>query len=411
MVSKISILDILVEDLQGSLWVAAVEKNRVVALEIDPYLELVRWGSIYWAKITRIDSSINAAFVDMGHDIVGMLPASEVPGLKKGAPIGKKLRAGQYVMVQVKSARQPQENEQGVDVRPDDVKASKVSMDIALQGRFLIYTPLSPGNRVSRRIRDPKMRKQLTTMLKDIRVVNGCILRSSAAFTQTDMLVREAKIQRAIWDSLQEFKTGEEPALLMLGPDALQRVLADFATSHVGEIQVADDERLEEAHNWCDLYAPELMSKIEDRKVTGTRNGMGLMEARDLLGQIEDLVRPYVFLDSGGTILIQETALGTMVDVNTAGGASAATVNHDAADEIARQIRLRNIGGAILIDFAGLKDNAAQKRISSQLLKAFDRDPCTVELHGVTKLGLFEVSRHRRTPSLMDRIELMQDDD
>ncbi|MBU6235775.1 MAG: ribonuclease E/G [Alphaproteobacteria bacterium] len=402
-------LDILVEDLSGSLWVAAIEKNnRIAALEIDPFTELVRWGSIYWAKVERIDSNINAAFVDMGYDIKGMLPASEIPSLPKGSKIGKKLRTGQYVMVQVKTARQPLEDDEDASARPESAKVSKVSMDIALQGRYLIYTPLSPGNRISRRIKDAAVRKQLSAMVKDIKEVNGCILRASAASIQTDMLVREAKIQKAIWDSLQEFTAEPEPALLMLGPDALQRVLADFSTSRISTVQIADDERRAEADNWCDLYAPELMAKLQDRKVTGTRNGMGLFEARDLLGQIEGFVRPYVILPSGGTIVIQETSIGTMIDVNTAAASSTATVNHEAASEIARQIRLRNLGGAILVDFAGLNDKAEQKRLSAALIKAFDLDPCTVELHGVTKLGLFEISRHRRTPSLMERVELMQ---
>ncbi len=404
-------LDVIVEDLQGSLWVAAIEKNRISALEIDPYAELVRWGSIYWARVMRIDANLNAAFVDMGHDIVGMLPAAEIPGLKKDVKIGKKLRTGQYVMVQVKTARQPMDNEDGYDPRPDTQKASKVSMDIALQGRYLIYTPLSPGNRISRRIRGPEIRKQLIAMSKAIKDVSGCILRASAANTQTEILIREAKIQKAIWESLQEFTKEDEPALLMLGPDALQRVLADFATARIGTIQISVDERAEEATNWCDLYAPELMQKIESRAVSNTRTGMGLMEARDLLGQIEDFVRPLVLMPGGASFLLEDTALGTVIDVNSGAATSLATVNHDAAHEIARQIRLRNIGGLILIDFAGQKDANIARRLTKTLGDAFDLDPCTVELHGVTKTGLFEVTRHRRTPTLMERIELMQDDE
>jgi len=400
-------LDIIVEDLQGSLWVAAIHKNKLEALEIDPYAELVRWGSIYWARVDRVDSNLNAAFLDLGYGIRGFLPASEIPGLKKDTKIGRKLRAGQFVMVQVKTARQPTVDPNTEEAVPDDNKASKVSMDIALQGRYLIYTPLSPGNRVSRRIKDADHRKSMLAMIKKIDEVQNCILRASAAFTQTDMLIREARIQRAIWDSLQEFKAEPEPALLMLGPDALQRVLADFANARMGSIEVADEERFEEAHNWCDLYAPELMSRLSERSVENTRNGMGLFEVRDVLGQVESLLKPVSVLPSGGTIVMEDTHIGTVIDVNTGIG-SAASVNNDAAIEVARQIRLRNIGGAIIIDFAGLPDKAAQRRIANALEKAFNDDPCTVEFHGVTKLGLFEVSRQRRIPSLMERIELMQ---
>jgi Rne/Rng family ribonuclease len=281
-------------------------------------------------------------------------------------------------------------------------------MDVSLQGRFLIYTPKSPGNRISRRIRDPLVRKQLIAMSKAIKVVNGCILRASAAHTQTEQLIREAKIQRAIWESLQMFVNDTEPALLMLGPDALQRVLADFATSRVGGIQVADDEREAEARNWCDLYAPELMQKIESRQVSGTRSGTGLLEVHDILGQIEEFLRPTVPLKSGGNLMIEETALGTTIDVNSGPSNSLQTVNIEAADEIARQIRLRNIGGVILIDFAGPKDKPNLARLDKRLQQAFDLDPCTVESHGPTKTGLFEVTRSRRTASLMDRIELVQ---
>lgn len=401
-------LDILVEDFNGSLWVAALRKNKLASLEIDPFRELIRWGSIYWAKITKIDTRLNAAFVDLGYDLVGMLPASEVIGLPKGEKIGKKLRAGQFVFVQVKTARQPEEDSSGSDSRPDDQKASKVSMDIALQGRFLIYTPLSPGNRLSRRIRDPQTRTHLSAMLKSIKDIHNCILRASAEGTQTDVLIREARIQRAIWESLQEFASDPEPALLMLGQDALQRVLSDLSTSRMGTIQIADDDRYEEAETWCDLYAPEWLPKLESRKVTGTRNGMGLMEARDVLGEIQSLVKPYVVLPSGGTIILDETALGVTIDVNQGAGKQALAVNLEAADEISRQIRLRNLGGLVLIDFAGTKTKPDLARIQERLSHAFREDPCTVDLLGPTKGGLIELVRARRTASLMDRISLMQ---
>lgn len=404
-------LDILVEDLNGSLWVAALDKQgRMAGLEIDPYAELVRWGSIYWAKVSKIDTKLNAAFVDLGYEMTGMLTASDVIAPdKKGKKIGQLLRPGQYVMVQVKTARQPQDDENGNDARPLENKASRVSMDIALPGRFLVHTPLSPENRISRRIRDEELRKQLTTMLKNIDELEGCILRSSAAYCQTDVLVREGKILDAIWESLQAFTQDDEPSLLMLGPDAAQRMLSDFAATAVGRIDVADEARREEIETWCDLYAPELMQKIEDRAIANTKSGMGLFEARDLLGQIEGLVKPYVFLPAGGSLIIQETAAMTVIDVNAAGGKDPLSVNLEAADEIARQLRLRNLGGILMVDFAGNR-RADLPRIRKRLQAAFDFDPCTVELQSITKLGLFEISRQRRTPSLMERVVLMQGD-
>lgn len=400
-------ITIIVEDLDGSLWVAATRKNQITAIELDPYDEFVRWGSIYWAKVTRIDTATNAAFVDLGHGLTGMLPATEIPGLEKGVKIGKVLRPGAFVIVQVKTPRQPVIDEITEEINPDQSKASRVSMDIALAGRYLIYTPLSPGNRVSRRIKDKALRQSMLSMIKDVEDVQNCIMRASAASAQTDLLIREARIQRAIWESLQEFITEPEPALLMLGPDALTRVLGDFAGARIGAIEIADDERLEEASNWCELYAPELGARIESRSIENTRMGMGLFEVHDLLGQIEDLLRDIVILPCGGNFIIEHTSAGTMIDVNS-GPAALGTANHEAALEIARQIRLRNIGGAILVDFAGKLNKASVTRLHNTLQKAFNDDPCTVESHGITTLGFFEISRSRRTPTLIDRLTLIQ---
>jgi len=407
---KTAALDILVEDLGGSQWVAAIRHNTLVALEIDPQNEMIRWGSIYWARVLKIDTRLNAAIVDLGYELEALLPASEVVGLAKGQRIGQRLKPGQFLFVQVKTARQPVDDTSLEGGGSEAAKLSKVSTDITIQGRFLIHTPFSPGNRISRRIRSPETRAHLTAMLKSIKGVENCILRASAADTQTDLLIREAKILHAIWESLQQFTTDTEAALLMLGQDAAQRVLSDLSTRHIGSIQIADEALYEETETWCDLYAPEWLPKLQERKVTGTRNGMGLMEARDVLGEIQSLVRPYVILPSGGSLIIEETAIGTTIDINQGAAKQTLSLNLEAADEIARQIRLRNLGGTILIDCAGSKTKADMKRILARFETAIQDDPCTVECLGDTKGGLIELQRARRTPSLMDRITLMQGD-
>jgi Rne/Rng family ribonuclease len=121
------------------------------------------------------------------------------------------------------------------------------------------------------------------------------------------------------------------------------------------------------------------------------------------------LLKPYVVLASGGSIIIEETAAMTVIDVNKGADKSAANANHEAAIELARQIRLRNLGGIIMADFINMK-KAEQGRLLKTLEQAFDNDPCTAQCHGVTELGVFEISRQRRTPTLAEKLLMFEAD-
>ncbi len=405
-------MDVLIEDLDGSLWcVAKDKKNRIQNLEIDPYTEIIRWGSIYMAKIIRIDASQNAAFVDLGHGFEGILYLKDVRLDGKPSPKGKKigqvLTAGQMIMVQVKTPHNPTgQDEETIEAG----KLSRLSMDIALQGRYVIYTPFSDENRISKRITDKDLRKNLKAMLKDVKGLEGCILRSSAANCQTDMLTRECKILKAIWDSLLEYDGEAEPTLLMLGPNAMQRTLADLAGGRIQSISVATMDIFEETEEWCDLFAPDLMTKIEPRAAENTRTGMGLFEIHDLIGQFEGLLKPYILLRSGGSVIIEPTTAMTVIDVNSGADKNTMNANLEAAKEIARQLRIRNIGGIIMADFINMK-KVDEKKIVEALEKAFVEDPCTTKCHGVTELGIFEISRQRRTPTLEEKLIMFEMDD
>lgn len=403
-------MDILIEDLEGSLWSVAIDKNNKIRnLEIDPYAEIIRWGSIYMAQVGRIDAAANVAYVDLGFGFEGYLQLKDVrvdgKPPAKSKKIGQVLRPGEMIMVQVKTPHNPtgQEDSEGVGV-----KASRVSMDIALAGRYLIYTPFSNENRVSKRIDNNGLRENLKSMLKEIKDIHGCILRSSAAHTQTDMLVREGKILKAIWDNILEYDGEPEPTLLMMGPNAMHRTLGDLAAHQITSIAVATDEIFVDTEEWCDLFAPDLMTKIVARAAENTRSGMGLFEIHDLIGQFEQLLNAYVILPSGGSIIIEETAAMTVIDVNSGADKNPVNTNLEAAREIARQIRIRNIGGTIMADFITMKNASQRKQIEQSLVKALADDPCTASFHGVTKLGVFEISRERRTPTLEEKLIMME---
>ncbi len=405
-------LDVLIEELDGSVWVAVLENGRLEGLEVDPVTEEVRWGSIYWAKVARIDKAMDAAFVNLDGDNIGLLHNADVRiwnkdgSYQKGGDvaIGKLLQPGEMIAVQAKSGYLPKNPDD--DFGAEEDKNPRVSMNISLPGRYLIHMPMEKDNRVSQRIRDKKMRTQLMGMLDSMKDCEGCILRSAAANTQTDILTREAKILQVTWTELQKFFTGDDMGLIMLGPDAVQRTISDNANRTIDNIELTVMDHFQDAEEWCEIYAPDLVTKITPVELPDPQMDLGLFELRDIVGQIEELFQPYAILSNGATIIIQETAAFLAVDVNRAGDdRPALAVNQDAAKEIARQLRLRNLGGAVVIDFLKMK-KAEQKKLEDTLSPYFDEyDPCTVQIHGMTNLGFMEVTRQRRTPPLQERFE------
>ncbi len=406
-------MDIIIEEQDGCLWVAATERSRIEGLEVDPPHELVRWGSIYWARVDRIDAKLDAAFLDLDGDTLGILfnkdtRSHDVDGkLIKGGqkPIGKTLRAGQYILVQAKQGYLEPEFE---DNRAYEDKCPVVSMDVSIQGRYMIYTPLDDSNRISSRIRDKKMRTQLDSMMASLTDVHGCILRAAAANTQSDILIREGKILKAIWEGLIEYAKGEEALLIMEGPDALQRSLSDNSLKSIRRIEVVTMDHFQTAEDWCELFAPDLVTRIKPVEVKNASNDLALLDHYDLMKPIESLFQPYAVLEGGGNIIIQGTAALIAIDVNRgADKNSNLTINLEAATEAIRQIRIRNLGGIIMIDFIRMKDDKERKHLLTHIERLIDDDPCTVQIHGFTAMGLLEISRQRRTPTLFERVGYM----
>ena len=404
-------LDILIEDLDDSLWVASVEKNTIRGLEVDPARELIRWGSIYWARVMRLDPALDAAWLDLDGENTALLlnkdarfPDSKGTIVKGGAePLSKYLKEGQMIAVQAKTGLLPPSEEDEDDL-PLETKTARVSMDITLQGRYMIYAPMERDNRLSTRIRDKKLRRRMLKMLRTIEDIQGCILRAAAAGTQTDVLIREGKILSSMWDELQTHLNGDTPALIMEGPDAIQRTISDQAGRLIGRIDVTTMDVFAHIEEWCELFAPDLVTKINPVEVQHSADDLALFDQRGVVDQIEDLFKPYALLPGGGNIILQETAALVAVDVNRgADTQSNLGLNIEAVEAAARQIRLRNLGGIIMIDALKMKNKREQKALLDALQHAVDRDPCTVQIHGMTALGLIEMTRKRRTPGLHSR--------
>ena len=402
-------MDILIEEYEENIWAVALEDGRLEGLEIDPVNETVRYGSIYYAKVESIDTSLDAAFVNLDGDNTGIIFNKDVRYTDKDGktckggdkPIGKILHPGDMIAVQAKTAHIVSED----DFWFDEDKNARVSMVITIAGRYLIYCPTLQKNSISRRIKGKSLRKRLDDMIRSLKNLQGFILRSSAADLQTDILEREAYILKEIWSELSAYFKGNDPTLIAMGPDSIQRILGDKATNPIERIEVVTMDHYSQIEDWCSIFAPDLMTKILPIELDDASQDLALLDHRDVLGQIEALFHGYIMLMNGGSLIIQETAALTAIDVNKGSDKrSHLAVNIDAAKETARQIRLRNIGGIIIIDF--LKTN---KKDTDKLLKILDdetySDPCTVQIHGFTKLGLMEITRKRRTPSLNKRFD------
>ena len=218
-------------------------------------------------------------------------------------------------------------------------------------------------------------------------------------------LIREGKILKAIWEGLIEYAKGEESLLIMEGPDALQRSLSDNSLKSIRRIEVVTMDHFQTAEDWCELFAPDLVTRIKPVEVKNASNDLALLDHYDLMKPIESLFQPYAVLEGGGNIIIQGTSALIAIDVNRgADKNSNLTINLEAATEAIRQIRIRNLGGIIMIDFIRMKDDKERKHLLTHIERLIDDDPCTVQIHGFTAMGLLEISRQRRTPTLFERV-------
>ncbi len=404
-------LQILIEEYKEQIWAVALDKGKIEAIEIDPANEPVRYGSVFYAKVTRIDTALDAAFLDLDGQNTGILFNKDVRTVDKTGKIckgceqaiGKIINPGDMVAVQAKSAYIANQDALWLE----ETKTPRMSMDITLPGRYLIYSAMLHDNVISSRIRNKKYRKRMLKMISSLEDMQGFILRSAAAGLQTDILRREAGILRSVWENFEEGFTGSTPQLVMQGPNSIQRILGDMATKPVETIEIVTMDHYRQIEKWCAVFAPDLITKIVpvELKDNDATQDLALLEYRDVIGQIEALLHNYVLLPGGGNITIEETTALCAIDVNKGSDThSNLSINIEAAQEITRHLRLRNIGGIVIIDF--LKMN---KKDRNTLLKTFEKDilddPCTVQTHGFTKLGLLETTRKRRTPSLNARYD------
>jgi ribonuclease G len=391
-------IEILIDRAGPLVRAAVVEDGHLTDLHIDSDDRPSRLGAIVLGRVERIVTALNGAFVDIGGPSAGLLNAADLrtsaPASRKAARvdasrIGTLLRTGQSVLVQIKA-------------EPGGGKGPNLTMDTTLPGRFLVFTPFKPGISISRRIAHGEAKGRLTQTIAGITsgLGGGWIVRAGAMNAAPELLAAEAEALAVTWRRIEQQVGSTAPLPLLPGPTAPLRAVIEQGGRPICRILVADPGILADLTAWAVDTAPDIAPLIE--RHAGPER---LFDRHDLEGEIGRLTSRHVALPGGGGLVIDRTEALTVIDVNGGERPNVLSTNLDAADEIARQLRLRNIGGIVIVDFINLSGRGFEsggQRVLDALAHATADDPSGVNVYGMSKLGLVELTRARRGPALAD---------
>ncbi|MEI6559884.1 MAG: ribonuclease E/G [Rhodospirillaceae bacterium] len=383
--------ELLIDRRGGLLRAAVVAGGRLTDLHIDrDDRVLPEAGSVWLGRVERIAAGLNAAFIDLGTGKAGLLGLADVRLGNRNRPepgtaIGTVLHGGQALLVQVKA-------------EATGAKGPTLAMDISLPGRFLVHVPFRRGVTVSKRLGDGAMRAAQVLRLQALTVGDGWIARSGCETLADDgLIVAESESLALAWgDLVRRLGQGGAPGCLCRGPDAARRAVIGHGARPLARLAVEAPVPWRSAFaDWCAGAAPDLVPRLET--VSGR-----LFERHDLEGQIAALMRPEVTLAGGAGLVIERTEALVAIDVNGGERGNPLAVNLEAAAEIARQLRLRNLGGIVVVDFLSMPKRADGERLLAALAVAVRGDPVQTEVYGLSRLGLVELTRARRGPALQE---------
>jgi len=375
--------------------VAIVNDGVLEQYEIETINRASIKGNIYNAVVENLLPSIDAAFVRIGDDLKGFLPLDEVnfrllPAREESrnrGRIGQHLHPNQRIMVQV--------------VREAFAgKPPTVTTYFSLPGRYLVLMPGVDASGISRKIEDPEQRERLRHLMEELRLPEGfgLIVRTAGMDQSKTELQRDLRYLLRLWESIQRSsREADFPGLVYRERDLVLRTLRDYLTPDIQEVWIDSKESYERALEFVRDVMP---SKARIFKLyAGDRP---IFSEFNLEDQIESIYKRRVPLPSGGEIVIDGTEALTAIDVNSAralrGGAAEETAvqtNLEAASEIARQLRLRDLGGLIVVDFIDMTSPRNRKRVEKAMRDALRADKAKYDVTSISKLGLMEISRQR----------------
>lgn len=381
--------------------IAILEDKVLVEHYVNRNSNISYVGNVYLGKVQNVLPSMEAAFVDIGKGRNAVLYAGEVnwdaAGLadNQERKIEKVLKTGQSVLVQVTKD-------------PIGQKGARLTSQISLPGRYLVYVPGGGMSGISRRLADTE-RSRLKEILKGlITDEEGVIVRTAAEGASDEELTRDVIRLKAQWDDIKaksENTSTSAPSLLYGEPDLTVRVIRDIFNEDFRKLTVQGSDAWDDINNYLGHIAPELLTKIE--KYT---QGNDLFVENRIDEQLAKALDRKVYLPSGGSLVIDRTEAMVVIDVNTGkfigkGGNLEETVtknNLEAAEEIARQLRLRDLGGIIVIDFIDMILESNREQVLRRLVECLGRDRTKHQVAEVTSLGLVQMTRKRVGQGLIE---------
>jgi ribonuclease E len=380
--------------------IAIVDGGSLVELEIESNVGKKAKGNVYRGKISRIEPSLQAAFIDIGTQRNGFLQINDVhPSCFRGnAPRNGRVRIqdvlepGQEIVVQVVKEER-------------DMKGATLTTYLSLPGRYVVIMPGSDRGGISRKISDGDQRVRLRKLARELEMPAGIgmIIRTAGLDRSLSELSRDLSLQLKLWESiLVANQNPTAPCLLYKDNDLSTRVIRDYFTPDVREIVIDDPETFRRVKEFVGQVMPRYRSRIrfyDGKEPIFTSHGIDQ--------QVQDTLMREVKLKSGGAIVIEQLEALVAIDVNSGKATDSENIeetafktNMEAAEEAARQLRLRDLGGLVVIDFIDMIDKRHRASVERKLQDAVRTDKARIELGRLSKFGLLEMSRQRLRASL-----------
>lgn len=384
--------------------IAIVDGSELVELEIESRLGKKLKGNIYKARISRLEPSLQAAFVDIGTDRNGFLQINDIHPTYFKTPEARAQKLGGDVSIQ-ELLEPGQEIVVQVVKEERDLKGATLTTYLSLPGRYIVLMPGSDRGGISRKISDTEQRTRLRRLTHELEVPNGMglIIRTAGLDRSLSELSRDLTLQLKLWQQiLSEAQTAISPAILYEESDIATRVIRDYFTPEIREIVIDKVSTFERVKAFVGQVMPRYRSRIKlyDKQ-------QPLFSHYRIEEQVEDTMQAEVKLPSGGAIVIESLEALVAIDVNsgkaTAGDSIEDTAYHtnlEAADTIARQLRLRDLGGLVVIDFIDMLDKRHKLAVEKRIKTAVEHDKARIEFGRLSKFGLLEMSRQRLRASL-----------
>src|SRR6266436_4671400 len=387
---------------EEELRVALVDGQKLFDLSIDLPSREQKKANVYKARISRVEPSLEACFVDYGAPRHGFLPLKEVskeffrqPPQGGRMNIRELLSEGQEVIVQV------EKEERGT-------KGAALTTFISLAGRFLVLMPNNPrAGGVSRRI-EGEDRDQMREVMSQLQIPEGmgAIVRTAGVGRTVQELQWDLDNLKTQWEQIEAAgRDRPAPFLVFRESDAVTRAMRDYLSDDIGEVLVDDQAAFQKAQEYMQRFMPA----EAQRRLKLYTDDIPLFTRFQIESQIESAYAHKVQLPSGGSIVIDYTEALVSIDINSAratrGGdieTTATNTNLEAADEISRQLRIRDIGGLIVIDFIDMESTKNQREVEDRLRDAVKYDRARVQLGKISRFGLMELSRQRLRPALAE---------